>query len=71
MICHMGQTRDGFTTTLWERSMKVIFCDLCIREVDIGNGSTKHLNKEGWTNLINGFNERNSKEYTKIQLKNK
>ncbi|KAK8961377.1 hypothetical protein KSP40_PGU005216 [Platanthera guangdongensis] len=34
---------------------RLIFCDICIREIDLGNRPTTHFNKEDWGNLVKNF----------------
>ncbi|KAK8935684.1 hypothetical protein KSP39_PZI003278 [Platanthera zijinensis] len=49
----------------------MLFCDLCIKEIGLGNRPTTHFSKEGWKNLIAGFKERTGKNYDRMQMKNK
>lgn len=42
----------------WEIDLKIIFCDICLKEVEHDNRPTTHFNKEGWTNIINDFKKR-------------
>ncbi|PKU82595.1 hypothetical protein MA16_Dca017528 [Dendrobium catenatum] len=51
----MGKPKDGGPSATWEKDVKIIFCDLCLREIELGNRPTTHFNKEGWTNLIKNF----------------
>ncbi|PKU70801.1 hypothetical protein MA16_Dca010781 [Dendrobium catenatum] len=48
----MGKPKDGGASATWEQDMKMIFYDLCIREIELGNRPTTHFNKEGWLNLV-------------------
>lgn len=56
---------------VWNERLLEVFCDLCIKEVDKNNRPHTHFNAEGWTNIINGFEQETGKSYTKKQLKNK
>ncbi|XP_020686288.1 L10-interacting MYB domain-containing protein-like [Dendrobium catenatum] len=67
----MGKPKDGGPSATWEKDVKIIFCDLCLREIELGNRPTTHFNKEGWTNLIKNFYDKTGREYDKVQLKNK
>jgi hypothetical protein len=48
-----------------------IFCDICIKAIDIGMRSNTHFNKTGWKFLITSFKEQTGHAFTKTQLKNK
>ncbi|KAL0926402.1 hypothetical protein M5K25_002632 [Dendrobium thyrsiflorum] len=67
----MGKPKDGGPSAIWERDVKIIFCDLCLKEIELGNRPTTHFNKECWMNLIKSFQEKTGREYDKTQLKNK
>ncbi|KAI0516451.1 hypothetical protein KFK09_009130 [Dendrobium nobile] len=67
----MGKPKDGGASATWELDVKMIFCDLCIKEIELGNRPTTHFNKEGWLNLMKNFSEKTGREYDKVQLKNK
>ncbi|KAL0907831.1 hypothetical protein M5K25_022273 [Dendrobium thyrsiflorum] len=67
----MGKPKDGSPSATWEKDVKIIFCDLCLREIELGNRPTTHFNKEGWTDLIKFFYEKIGREYDKVKLKNK
>ncbi|KAL6193672.1 hypothetical protein ACLB2K_034756 [Fragaria x ananassa] len=56
---------------VWNERLLEVFYDLCIKEVDKNNRPHTHFNAEGWTNIINGFEQETGKSYTKKQLKNK
>ncbi|XP_028549591.1 L10-interacting MYB domain-containing protein-like [Dendrobium catenatum] len=42
----MGKPKDGGPSATWEKDVKIIFCDLCLREIELGNRPTTHFNKE-------------------------
>ncbi|KAI0494936.1 hypothetical protein KFK09_025082 [Dendrobium nobile] len=67
----MGKPKDGGASATWELDVKMIFCDLCIKEIELGNRPTTHFNKEGWLNLMKNFSEKTGREFDKVQLKNK
>ncbi|KAI0508110.1 hypothetical protein KFK09_014244 [Dendrobium nobile] len=67
----MGKPKDDGPSATWEKDVKIILCDLCLREIELGNRPSTHFNKEGWTNLIKNFFEKTGREYDKVQLKNK
>lgn len=67
----MGKSIDGSLSATWERDVKIIFCDLCLREVELGDMPITHFNKEGWHNIIRSFQKKIIREYNKSQLKNK
>lgn len=49
----------------------MMFCDLCLREIALGNRPNTHFNKAGWTNLVEKFKEYTGRDYDRLQLKNK
>ncbi|KAK8936682.1 hypothetical protein KSP39_PZI012756 [Platanthera zijinensis] len=55
----------------WENAQVHIFCDICIREIDLGNRPTIHFSKEGWKNVIDNFKAHTGLTYDRAQLKNK
>ncbi|KAK8951632.1 hypothetical protein KSP39_PZI003371 [Platanthera zijinensis] len=67
----MVKTKEGGIAALWETSEVMLFCDLCITEIGLGNRPTTHLSKEGWKNVTTKFQERTSKMYVCAQFKNK
>ncbi|KAK8957017.1 hypothetical protein KSP39_PZI001206 [Platanthera zijinensis] len=67
----MGKSKDGGVAAFWDNTTTMLFCDLCIKEVELGNRPTTHFNKEGWINIMKNFEELTRKQYDKVQLKNK
>ncbi|KAI0493486.1 hypothetical protein KFK09_023604 [Dendrobium nobile] len=67
----MGKSKDGGASATCERDVKLIFCDLCLKEIELGNRPTTHFNRDGCMNLMKFFQEKTSREYVKIELKNK
>ncbi|KAK8928505.1 hypothetical protein KSP39_PZI017440 [Platanthera zijinensis] len=67
----MGRQRDGGVSAKWESNDVMIFCDLCLKEIELGNKPTTHFSKDGWTNLMLNFQERTGKMYCRAQMKNK
>ncbi|PKU64023.1 hypothetical protein MA16_Dca012609 [Dendrobium catenatum] len=67
----MDKPKDGGASATCEQDVKIIFCDLCIREIEFENRRTTHFNKEGWLNLMKNFSEKTGREYDQVQLKNK
>ncbi|PPE02911.1 hypothetical protein GOBAR_DD00071 [Gossypium barbadense] len=59
------------TKAVWDDEMTLIFCELCVNEVNAGNRLTTHLNSKGWENVIALFQAKTQKNYGKPQLKNK
>ncbi|KAL4311380.1 hypothetical protein GQ457_01G014020 [Hibiscus cannabinus] len=49
----------------------MILCDLCIKEILIGNRLGTHFKREGWVKIVNNFEKETGKPYTQKQLKNK
>ncbi|PNT56413.2 hypothetical protein POPTR_001G238000v4 [Populus trichocarpa] len=48
-----------------------IFCDICIKAIDMGMRPNTHFDKTGWKFLITSFKEQTGHAFTKTQLKNK
>ena len=60
------------TKAIWDDELMLIFCELCVNEVNAGNGPKTHLNSKGWENLVALFQAKTQKKnYGKPQLKNK
>ncbi|KAK8943043.1 hypothetical protein KSP39_PZI009344 [Platanthera zijinensis] len=59
----MVKSKEGGIVASWESGEVTLFCDLCIKEIGLGNRPTTHFSKEGWKNLIAGFKERTRKSY--------
>ncbi|KAK8938597.1 hypothetical protein KSP39_PZI011519 [Platanthera zijinensis] len=67
----MGKQKTVGVSASWENAQVHIFCDICIREIDLGNRPTTHFSKEGWKNVIDNFKARTGLTYDRAQLKNK
>ncbi|PKU70818.1 L10-interacting MYB domain-containing protein-like [Dendrobium catenatum] len=67
----MEKQKECGPPAVWDIESKLIFCDICIREINLGNRHTTHFNKMGWRNIMNSFNEHTGRTYDCIQLKNK
>ncbi|PPE01722.1 hypothetical protein GOBAR_DD01258 [Gossypium barbadense] len=59
------------TISVWDDELTLIFCELCVNEVNAGNRPTTHLNSKGWENVIALFQAKTQRNYGKPQLKNK
>ncbi|KAK8562533.1 hypothetical protein V6N12_010610 [Hibiscus sabdariffa] len=55
----------------WDRRLTMILCDLCIKEILIGNRPGTHFKREGWVKIVNNFEKETGKPYTQKQLKNR
>ena len=55
----------------WTDENVRIVCELFAEQVEIGNRSSTHLNKAGFTNVIQKFKQRTGIMYTRKQFKNK
>ncbi|XP_066311175.1 L10-interacting MYB domain-containing protein-like [Miscanthus floridulus] len=55
----------------WTDENVRIVCELFAEQVEIGNRSSTHLNKAGFTNVIQKFKQRTGILYTRKQFKNK
>ena len=56
---------------LWSNpSFTTIFCDLCVEEIEVGNGKKKCASfSPGWNNLVSKFYDVIGKNYDKDKLK--
>ncbi|KAK8288971.1 hypothetical protein V6Z11_D07G156500 [Gossypium hirsutum] len=36
---------------VWDDELTLIFCEICVNEVNVGNRPTTHLNSKGWENV--------------------
>ncbi|KAK8289035.1 hypothetical protein V6Z12_D07G164100 [Gossypium hirsutum] len=59
------------TKAVWDDELTLIFCELCVNEVNASNRPTTHLSSKGWKNVITLFQAKTQKNYGKPQLKNK
>lgn len=66
-----SNSKDVNISANWKVVHVIYFCDLCIREIVLGNRPTIHFNKEGWKNLMKSFQERTGMNYNRGQMKNK
>ncbi|XP_068319734.1 uncharacterized protein [Pyrus communis] len=58
-------------SAVWNAHNTSLFCDLCVKEVEVGNRPGTHFKKEGWENVSINLNKETGAEYSKQQLKNK
>jgi len=62
---------ESFDKAAWTKKMLYIFCDTCIKAIDMGMRPNTHFDKMGWKFLITSFKEQIGHAFTKTQLKNK
>ncbi|XP_020586020.1 L10-interacting MYB domain-containing protein-like [Phalaenopsis equestris] len=67
----MSKAREAGTSAMWDREVTIIFCDLCVREVEVGNRPTTFFNKAGWRNILVKFKEMTGRDYDRMKMKNK
>ncbi|XP_020680634.1 L10-interacting MYB domain-containing protein [Dendrobium catenatum] len=67
----MGKYRGAGPSATWPYDIVMMFCDLCLREIALGNRPSTHFTKIGWANLVDSFKKWTGKDYDRIQLKNK
>ncbi|XP_020573838.1 L10-interacting MYB domain-containing protein-like [Phalaenopsis equestris] len=67
----MSKSKDSGSSAMWDREATNIFCNLCVREVELGNRPTTFFNKEGWHNITSKFKEITGRDYDRMKLKNK
>ncbi|KAK8916857.1 hypothetical protein KSP39_PZI022193 [Platanthera zijinensis] len=67
----MSNRRERGISASWESADVLLFCDICIKEIELGNRPTTHFSKQGWNNIILHFQERSGKQFDRTQLKNK
>ncbi|KAK8945020.1 hypothetical protein KSP39_PZI008015 [Platanthera zijinensis] len=67
----MGKHKDDGVSANWEANDVLIFCDLCLKEIELGNRPTTHFSRDGWNNLTTHFHARTGKAYDRTQMKNK
>ncbi|PKU69906.1 hypothetical protein MA16_Dca026767 [Dendrobium catenatum] len=67
----MGNQQEGYAPVTWDIDTTLIYCDICIREIELGNRPTTYFSKEGWKNLLKHFNECTGITYDRTHLKNK
>jgi hypothetical protein len=62
---NMGDNAD------WNDENTKILCELFAKQVNAHNHSGTHLNRTGYTNVIEKFKDRTGLAYSKTQFKNK
>ncbi|XP_011016448.1 PREDICTED: uncharacterized protein LOC105119946 [Populus euphratica] len=62
---------ESLDKVAWTKEMLYIFCDICIKAIDMGMRPNTHFDKIGWKFLITSFKEQSGHAFTKTQLKNK
>lgn len=67
----MGKNRESGPSAIWSYEIIMMFCDLCLTEIALGNRPNTHFNKIGWSNLVENFKEYTGRDYDRLQLKNK
>lgn len=67
----MGKTRKIGPSATWSYEIIMMFCDLCLQEIALGNRPNTHFNRAGWANLVKNFKEYTDRDYDRLQLKNK
>ncbi|KAG5236718.1 protein ALP [Salix suchowensis] len=55
----------------WSKETLHIFCDICIRAIDMGMRPSSHFEPAGWKFIVKSFGEQTGKPLQKAQLKNK
>jgi hypothetical protein len=56
---------------VWDKENVKHFCDICMREVNAGHRPLGHLNKVGWKNAAEKFEQITGRKLEHLQLKNK
>ncbi|XP_020588796.1 L10-interacting MYB domain-containing protein-like [Phalaenopsis equestris] len=67
----MNKGKEVGSFAMWDREATNIFCDLCLKEMELGNRPTTYFNKEGWNNVSVKFKELTSRDYDRMKFKNK
>jgi hypothetical protein len=62
---------ESLDKVAWTKKMLNIFCDLCIKTIDMGMRPNTHFDKTGWKFLITSFKQQTGHAFIKTQLKNK
>ncbi|KAL0906596.1 hypothetical protein M5K25_025102 [Dendrobium thyrsiflorum] len=48
----MGNQKEGCALAMWVMDATLIYCDIFIREIELGNRSTTHFTKEAGLNIL-------------------
>nr|QAA91980.1 hypothetical protein [Phalaenopsis equestris] len=67
----MSKAKEAGTSVMWDREITMIFYDLCVREVEVGNKPIIFFSKEGWRNILVKFKEMTGRAYYRMKMKNK
>ncbi|KAI0503929.1 hypothetical protein KFK09_014875 [Dendrobium nobile] len=67
----MAKQRESGPPATWDIDSMLLYCDICIKEIELGNRPTTLFNKKGWTNIMKNFNSRTGRSYDRTHLKNK
>ncbi|XP_020600078.1 uncharacterized protein LOC110039382 [Phalaenopsis equestris] len=67
----MSKVVEAGHSAMWDKDVTNIFCDLCIKEIELGNRPTTYFNKEGWNSIGKRFKELTGRDYDRLKFKNK
>ncbi|XP_055814204.1 L10-interacting MYB domain-containing protein-like [Solanum dulcamara] len=67
----MPETTKARSNAKWDDDANIKFIDLCENEIRQGRRPHTHLNRDGWNNVVEGFNRAMGKNYDKKQMKNR
>jgi hypothetical protein len=56
---------------VWDKENVKQFCDICMREVNARHRPLGHLNRVGWKNVAEKFEQKTGRKLEHLQLKNK
>ena len=62
---------DSVAKARWSKETLHIFCDICIRAIDMGMRPSSHFDRSGWKYIVTSFREQTRQALGKDQLKNK
>jgi hypothetical protein len=47
---------------VWDKKNVKHFCDICMREVNVGHRQLGHLNRVGWKNVVEKFEQKTGRK---------
>lgn len=64
----MDKSKNGRASATWKHNVKIMFCDLCLRGIKLGNLLITYFNTEGWMDLMYSFIEKIYREYDNFKI---
>ena len=71
VLQNIMDNHESMDKAAWTREMLHIFCDICIKAIDMGMKSNTHFDRCRWQFILTSFKQQTSHTLSKTKLKNK